>query len=313
MKNILIIGGSGVVGSALIKKLSSQTYKIISVDKNENQNLKIKSKNVFHHKIDLTKKKNLEILRNYISSADIIFFKIAILGNPNFSTNHQYAHEYIKVNTLILLSIIKMVINSNVTKLIVDSSISAISSVNKGNKMQEDKENNFPMNFYGLSKSLLEDILYIYFKNSTKSVYILRYPRIFSINIKSVLYYFVEGIVKNRTVTIIGNANKIIDLVHLDDVIDFSQKLINSKSTSGIHFCHISSEEAISLTNLISKIKKTLNISGIIKTIYNNEIKVVNEPLRNSLSMKKTKENFNYKPKIKINDMIVEVYKKITN
>ena len=75
MKNILIIGGSGVVGSALIKKLSSQTYKIISVDKNENQNLKIKSKNVFHHKIDLTKKKNLEILRNYISSADIIFFK----------------------------------------------------------------------------------------------------------------------------------------------------------------------------------------------------------------------------------------------
>ena len=309
MENVLILGGGGVIGSSLIKKIMNPNINIISIDKTEHQH--ISHKNAECHIIDLVDRANLPLLEKYILKADIIFFKIAILGNPKFSANHDMVYKFIDVNTLIFLSIVKMIVNSNAKHVIIDSSIAAISNIRKSTNMKENQYNFGAMNYYGLSKLLLEDIINFYFKDCQKSTWVFRYPRVFSIDVKNVIHNFVEGIVKNKQVVIMGNPNRCFDFVHINDVINANEKIIYMNKKAGLKYCHITPGGSFSLINLIAIIKSTLNISEDINIIYKNDKKIVNEPIQNNLSMNDTRRIFGFEAQKKINHMILEVYSNI--
>jgi len=309
MKNILILGGGGLIGSELINRLIFKNLNIVSVDKKVQ--FYSNNKNVHSYAIDLTDKKQLPILEKLITKADIIFFKIALLGNPNYSSDFAYAKEFIMVNTLTFLSIINMIKNSNVSKVIIDSSIAAISNINNSSNMEEDISSYGAMNYYGLSKLLLEDMVSFYFRETKKSVLVFRYPRVFSINLKNVIHHLVKSIVKENKAIIIGDPKRRFDFIHINDVGRVNEQIIYKNIKKGINFCHLTSGNAVSLMELVSTIKKNLGVVKNIDFIYKNDQLIVTEPVENNLSMKKTMVKFGFKTKLNLNDMIIEVYKKI--
>ena len=308
MKNILILGGGGLIGSELINRLIFKNLNIVTVDKKVQ--IYSNNKNVNSYIIDLTNKKQLPILEKLITKADVIFFKIALLGNPKFSSDFVYAKDFIIVNTLTFLSIINMIKSSNVSKVIIDSSIAAISNINNSRNMKEDISNYGAMNYYGLSKLLLEDIISFYFRDSKKSILVLRYPRVFSINLQNVIHHLVRSIVQENKATIIGNPKRRFDFIHINDVARVNEQIIYKNITKGINFCHLTSGNTVSLMELVSAIKKNIGIIKNIDFIYKNDQLIVTEPVENNLSMKKTMFKFGFTTKINLNDMIIEVYKK---
>ena len=74
MKNILLTGGCGFIGSYLLKTGLKKKYKILNIDKlsyaSKKQN--IKNKNYFFKKIDLCDKKKLSVAFNKFNPDIII-------------------------------------------------------------------------------------------------------------------------------------------------------------------------------------------------------------------------------------------------
>ena len=81
-KKIFIIGGSGLVGEVLVKKLLLKDYIVINIDNNL---LKIKSKNYFFIKKDISNLKNVK--KNF----NIITRKI---GCPDMLVNCSYPNKF---------------------------------------------------------------------------------------------------------------------------------------------------------------------------------------------------------------------------
>ena len=309
MENILIFGGAGLIGSELINRLAKSDLQIISIDKKKQDYPSLQ--NVNSYELNITKSSSLSVIERLIIEADVIFFKIALLGNPNLSSNYLYAKEFFDVNTLAFLSIVNIIKRSKVSKVIIDSSISAISNINNSINMEETRSNYQAMNYYGLSKLLLEDIINFSFKDTSKCISVFRYPRVFSIKLKNVIYYIVKGIVKDRKAIIIGNPDKRLDFVHINDVINVNEQMIYINEGEGINYCHLTSGNSISLIELVGFVKQTLNISYVIDIIYKNDQVIVNEPINNSLSMEKTKMKFGFQVHKNLKDMIIEVYKEV--
>ncbi len=81
MKNILIIGANGFIGSALIQRLSIMPqYNIVGIDINDNNLIELIGNGLVFHKLDITqKRKEVEKL---IAESDIVIPLVAI-ANPS--------------------------------------------------------------------------------------------------------------------------------------------------------------------------------------------------------------------------------------
>ena len=100
IKKILLVGGSGIIGNQLIKKINNN-YKVFVIDK---QILKSKKKNLNYKKINLSK---LKKYKDIIQKVDVIIYLIGIKGGQQSIdlNNLEYCFTIILVSKNLDLSI----------------------------------------------------------------------------------------------------------------------------------------------------------------------------------------------------------------
>ena len=210
---IIIFGGSGKLGDALVKKILDKTScNIIVVDKFICKK-KINCERLKYVKENI-KKITIRKLKKILRGAHTIYYKIGKLGKPKESVDFKICWNFILTNSLGFWKVARVAEKMKINKVIVDSSITSISDINKNGPFNEYTRSCTPPNFYGLSKAILEDICVYKNSNSCLKIIIIRYPRVYYPDQNNFLFKFAKQILINKPIEIYSNYKKYIELIH---------------------------------------------------------------------------------------------------
>tara|TARA_B100000780_G_C21125595_1_gene456623 strand:- start:2788 stop:3720 length:933 start_codon:yes stop_codon:yes gene_type:complete len=305
-KNILLLGGSGNIGSNLISKIIDNNN-IFILDKN------LPQKNLFkdatYIKCDLLKNKELKKIPKKI---DMAIFLIGQTGGPN-SLNIKNLKNYINVNCETLINFLKVIKKNSIKKIIFTST----EHVYQDNTKMLHAAHSFepsPKNYYGASKLLSEKILYNFYKQNRVNIDILRIPRVIAQNSKNLISSMIVSAIKNKKITV--NKKKTnFNFIYLVDLLEALNACINQGKT-GFRILNIfNNDKPVSLFFIANFIKKNLKKKLTIifsKKNYINEHNPLNLNIRNNY----TKKTLKWKPLFsnkKIIKELINIYELKTN
>ena len=200
--NCLVTGGSGYLGSALIKYITPKFNSISNFDTNKNDGQKglyIKG-DILNFDQILSATKNIDIIYHCIA-------KVPITKN---------SAEFIKVNEIGTENLLKAASINNVKKIIFVSS-SAVFGIPKKIPILEEDERN-PVEKYGLSKKKGEDLCFQYIKNGL-DITIIRPRTILGDNRLGIFSILFEWIEKNQKLPVLNHGNNFYQFVDIEDLV----------------------------------------------------------------------------------------------
>ncbi len=296
MKNILITGAAGYLGSMLCTKFVEKGYRVTAVDilKYEKNSLGhlFSKKNFVFFKLDITKKKNL---KKIISNQEFIIPLAALVGAPLCEKRKK---EAVKVNVKsikLLLSLIK-----KNQKILYPTTNSGYGIGQKSKFCDENTPLN-PISLYGRTKVEAEELIsthtnYICFRLATVFGYSFRMRTDLIVN------NFVETAVKKGKLEIFEPQFRR-NFIHINDIVDaflFSIKNYN-KLKNNIYNLGLSSAN-ISKINLARKIKKIVPRTSVIVNTKGSD-----PDKRDYFVSNKKIEKAGFKAKVSLDDGIKEL------
>lgn len=235
---IMVTGGSGFIGSHLIKKLIDNKVDFISISRT-------KSKKRYIHFADVF---NLESIKKVISN-----YKPTVLIHLAWDVTHgKFWHDQINTNYYeASIDIFKVFLEQGGEKIIFAGSSAEYNVSNK--KVSEDIEVDYEkLTLYGLCKRKVYDWLS---KNTENYICI----RIFGIfghgDNKNKFIPYLLSCIQNNSIPIIENKSFVTDYIFVEDLADIIYSLINKNFTGALN---IGASEPISNAVLYLKLKDIL-------------------------------------------------------
>ncbi len=155
-KQILVLGGAGYIGSHVVERLYNKKYKIIILDNLYSGHIKAVEYLKDRVVIGDINRENLEKINKKFGKIDGI---IHLAGYIEVGESMINPSKYVSNNITVPTEILDFMKDANIKSFVFSSSAAVY-----GNKDKEIKENTQknPINMYGLTKSVFEDILYFY-------------------------------------------------------------------------------------------------------------------------------------------------------
>lgn len=176
MKNILITGGLGYIGSHLCVEILKESYNVIIIDDLSNSSFSvlkkietISNKKINFYEGDFADSKILDLIENEIS-IDIVIHLAAKKSIPESILNSEI---YLENNYLKFLKFLEILKDKNIKNLIFSSSASVYSELN--NPPYSEQAELYPGNPYSFSKILCEKLLKNYSDFFNFNSIVLRY------------------------------------------------------------------------------------------------------------------------------------------
>ena len=210
MKNILITGGAGFIGSNLSEYLINKGYKVQIVDDLSTGKLK----NLSNLKIKFYKKDILDINKiNFKKKIDII---IHLAAKAEILISKDKEEIYSKSNLNALQSLLNFASKNKVKKFIFASSASIYGDT-KNKKISENFRSD-PKHFYAYSKLIGEKMIINYSKINKFNYTIFRFFNIYGKKSTAVVAKFIAQKLQNKKITIFGDGKQKRDFLHIDDL-----------------------------------------------------------------------------------------------
>ena len=223
MKKILIIGGAGYVGSALVPKLLSQDYKVIVFD------LFIYGEDV------LEKHKNLEIIKGdirdinlinkYVDNVNVVIHLACISNDPSFELNPKLGKS---INLDSFRPIVEISKKKNVSRFIYASS-SSVYGIKKVKNVNESLPLE-PLTDYSKFKAECEKILLEYKSNNFETV-IIRPATVCGYAKRQrldVVVNILTNLAYNKKKIKVFGGNQLRPNIHIKDMVNIYLELINA-------------------------------------------------------------------------------------
>ena len=244
MKNILVTGGVGFIGTNLIKKLVREGHKITSIDNYSTGTKSNEVKGVEYINLDIA------LIDQLGSEFDICFH---LAAQSRVQPSFEDPQESIRVNVTGTMKVMEWAKKYNVKVIYAGSS---------------SKHNDPSDSPYAMTKFLGEEICKLYKKSFNVNVEISRFYNVYGPNepldekFGNVIGIWREKVRLNKPLTIVGDGNQKRDFTHVDDIIDgivkiaFSNKKHNDawELGSGINY---------SINELFSMFKERFNVISV--------------------------------------------------
>ena len=216
MKNILITGVAGFIGSNLSRFLVNRGYRIFGVDDLSSGDFENIPKTVEFFEMDLSEKDNKSKLPSSIDSI------IHLAGQSSGEVSFEDPIADLNKNTTSTLNLIDYAIENSIERIVYSSSMSVYGNSNKS--PVNEKSFPLPCSCYGVGKLASENYLKV-FNKKIPSVIL----RIFNVygpgqNLKNlkqgmVSIYLAQALEKNH-IEIKGSLERFRDYIFIDDVIN---------------------------------------------------------------------------------------------
>ncbi len=242
MDKTLIIGGSGFVGSCLIKNLG--TKKIQNLDKNPSP---------FFN--------NITKIANITNKKDLVFdndVKNVVLLAAEHRDNVSPTSLYYDVNVNGTKNVLESMDKAGIKNLIFTSSV-AIYGLNKNNPDENHHED--PFNDYGKSKWQAEKIIEEWYNKdrNDKSITIIRPTVIFGERNRGNVYNLLKQISSGRFL-MVGKGKNNKSMAYVENIVSFIRFCIE-KQKKGLNVYNYSDKPDFSMNELVRIIENKMKIS----------------------------------------------------
>ena len=317
---VLITGGAGYIGSALIKKLIDSEYDVISTDSLIRGNYKYLSSYERNPKLklfteDIRNQKKIEEIFKTGHNIDAIVHLAAIPGIERCRKNPFNA---ITTNIYGTYNIIELARKYDVDKIIFTSSAAVY-----GDPVKTPIEETHPLkptNLYGITKLTAEKLMNSYYKNYGLSITILRLGNVYGVGLytywENVIPKFVKRAMTRQLLTIYGDGWQSRDFIHVWDVVQAIERVLKAcKGVAGEVF-NVGTGKPISV-NFVAD-----TISKVVRERLGNKVKKIYLPPRKGesrirdfcLSINKIKEKLGFNPRWTVErgvNQLIDYYLKI--
>ena len=298
----IVTGAAGFIGSHLVDRLVQDGHQVYAIDNfstGSRKNLKKSLKKIKIKNIDIT---NLEKLKkiSFFQKANWIFH---LAGLADIVPSINKPIDYFDSNVKGTLNILEVSKKKNLKKFIYAASASCY-GVPK--KFPTDEESNADTKYpYALSKYLGEQLVMHWAKVYKMPNLSIRFFNVYGPRSRTTGAYgamfgvFLSQKINNHPLTIVGNGKQTRDFIYISDLIDGLIKAAKSKHANKIY-------------NLGSG--KETSVKYIANLISSNQIKIPSrpgEPLRSKADIKKFKKDFNWKPKVNIDEGVKKLISNI--
>ena len=289
MKNILLIGGAGYVGSHLTQKLLDRGYKVTVYD------LFIYGNTIdLHCNLNLVKGdiRDLKLLKKTIPGHEIIIHLACISNDPSFDLDPDLGKN---INFDVFEPLIKLSIDSGVKHFVYASSSSVYGLKDEENTNEESSLH--PLTDYSKYKALCEEILNKY--NSTNFLTTILRPATVCGYSKRQRFDLVVNILTNHAFNnkkiLVFGGDQLRPNIHIDDMAYAYIKIIESDKTL------INKQ----IFNVGFENRSVKDLANLVKNVIGGNIDIVNQETNDNRSYHITSEkikkilNFQNKKTIK--------------
>ena len=303
MKNCIVTGGAGFIGSNLSQKLIELGHKVTVIDNLSTgieSNLKKVKEKINFKKLDISKIKDLDQVS--FQDVDWVFH---LAGIADIVPSIQNPDKYFMSNVLGTLNVLQKSKSVKVKKFIYAASASCYGIPdNFPTKESEKIKPEYP---YALTKNIAEQLVMHWAKIYDMPNISLRFFNAYGPNSRTTGAYgamfgvFLAQKMNNKPLTIVGDGKQTRDFIHVSDLVEAVIKIADSKKNNEIY-------------NLASG--KETSVNYIAKIIGGETIKIPKrpgEPDRSLADISKIKKEINWEPKIKIEDGVKMMLKIIDN
>lgn len=269
-KSLLVVGGTGFIGSALLQKANKLGMKTTSLSLNKPINTNI----IEGTNYVITDSSNFENLQDAFS--DLKFNYIVNLAgyiNHDLISNGGFSIVQSQINLLN-----NLVSLFNVKKLIrfVQIGSSDEYGLNKSPQMETSRED--PISPYSLAKVMNAQYLQMLNKTENFPAVILRLFLVYGPRqkINRLIPYVIKSCIQNTDFTL-SEGNQIKDFTYVEDVVDFILISLIKKNVEG-NIINVGSGEPISVKNIVEMINSKIKLGNpkfckkFNKNIENNEL-----------------------------------------
>ena len=250
--NCLITGGSGYLGSSLIKYILPKVSSVANFDIIRSSET---SNNVKFINGDIT---NFDDIKNATKNIDIIYHNIAKVPITKNKKSFKKVNE---IGTQNLLEAAKL---NNVKKIVYISSSAVFGIPTKVPVIETDSRH--PIEAYGLSKKKAEDLCFSYVKKGL-DISIIRPRTILGENRLGIFSILFEWINKGQNIPILNNGKNFYQFIHIDDLNDAIYK---SSLISGSNVFNIGAEEFCTMYETIKSVIDYAKSKSKVKNLDNN-------------------------------------------
>ena len=305
-KKILIVGGSGFIGTNILKQIDKNKNKVISTYFKNKNFFRVKKVNYF--KGDLTK---LNFCAKITKSVDTVVMCAAVSSGAMVIQKNPLFHvdDNVKMN----LNILKASSQNKVKKFIFISS-NTVYPVNR--KPMREHDVNFTL-FHkyfnvGWMKIFSEKLCEMYKKKM--NITIIRPGNIYGPHDKfdpvksKVIPSFIRKFSKKKTIEIWGNGNDVKDFIYVEDFVNILLKIINKPFNFII--LNVATGKSINLKKIITILSKKFKIKkNKIKFNFNKPTMI---PVR-KINVAKLKRLVNFKLQFSLEEGIYKTIKYYQN
>ncbi len=304
-KTVLLLGGSGFIGSNLTTHFLKSGWEVVSVARGNHSFLLKEEKGTLHQLgyIDYTETDTLaEVFDEY--SFDLV---VHLISTAIPATSFAQFYNELDVNLMATIRLVELMQTKSVNKLVFFSSGGVVYGDN-GRTVNDEQAPTEPINFYGWQKISIEKYLQICHLRYGLEYLILRpsnpYGKFQHIHGKQGFIAVALGsLLENRPLTIWGDGSAVRDYIFIEDLCEAVMLLIETDSWNAVY--NIGSGEGHSINEVLEGIRQILN----------QEIQIIFETSRtvdiatNVLDISKLKKAINWMPKTPLSSGIQQMWK----
>lgn len=297
----LVTGGSGFIGSHLVRKLCQQGHEVAVLSRDSNP----KALEGVCEKVEIIKFDFNNFSDHKIFKEVDAVYHLAWSSLPRNNTSNLI----LDLNTSVVWSIklIEECIKNNVKKFIFASSGGAIYGQSQRGELISEYLHPKPISKYGIAKLFVEQYLH-YFKHHHNFDFVIarisnaygERPRINQS--QGVVSVWLNSIINNEPIKLYGDGLQVRDYIHVDDVVE-SLSLLNNKIANNEVY-NIGSSQGLNLIQLLEIIKSELQVDVDVNQIAYN----ANDVSYNVLNTEKIRNHLNWKAKVSIREGISKTY-----
>jgi UDP-glucuronate 4-epimerase len=304
MKNILITGGAGFIGSNLIASLIQKNFRVICVDnfdhtydpklKEENIDSFIQNKNFILYRTDIC---DMEAMRQIFAN-EKPHHVIHLAAKADTRAAVEDPFPYISVNVLGSMNMLELSRDFGVASVVMASSGSVYGN-NPNIPWKEDDNTDFPLSAYGASKKMMEMLSYGYFHNFGMNVICLRYFNVYGENVRPAMvpYKWAEAFLTGQEIELSGEGVRRRDFTYVGDVVRATEAALH---LSGYEVINIADSSPHSLLDLLEVFKKVTGANPPVRRRESHRASV-NETYADNTKAKKI---LNWEPQVSLEEGI---------
>ena len=311
MREILITGGAGFIGSTLADKLLQENNKVIVVDNfNDYYDVRIKEQNIEKN----INNPNYKLYREDICSKEAlrkIFAEnnidtvVHLAARAGVRDSIKKPFDYIHTNLYGTINLLEGMKDFGVKKIVFASSSSVYGSC----PLDEYVENfaaNEPISPYAATKLSCEQFIYTYSMLYGIRAVCLRFFTVYGPRQRPdlVIYKFTELMKNEKPIPVYGDGTTLRDYTYIDDIISGICAAIDYNKTS-YEIINLGSGKAYPLNEIIKYIENALNKQAKINYLPMQK----GDMTKTISSISKAQKLLNYKPQTSIEDGIREFIK----